>query len=229
MATFGNTNAPTLWDGQQDNGTIAGSKFTTPAGGSLTVTGVRAYPGSTSGTAPAKLVIANNDGTLVSNGVSGAQNSPSDDSAVDFTFATNPVLSAGTTYYFGLIFNATGTYVGYTADGTNQWAYQIGNTYATPTNLTLTTENGTALASMIITYTEGGGTATLTQEGYRWRLDDGDQANATWAVAQDTGITAPANTVRRLRVLIDTSGDANAALFQLEYKEANDANYTKVS
>jgi hypothetical protein len=79
------------------------------------------------------------------------------------------------------------------------------------------------------TESEGGGAATLTQEGYRWRIDDGDQANATWAVAQDTGITAPANTVRRLRVIIDSSGDANAAQFQLEYKEANDANYTKVS
>ena len=75
----------------------------------------------------------------------------------------------------------------------------------------------------------GGAAPTVTQEGYRWRLDDGDQANATWAANQDTGITAPANTVRRLRVILDTSGDANAAQYQLEYKEANDANWTKVS
>jgi hypothetical protein len=74
-----------------------------------------------------------------------------------------------------------------------------------------------------------GGGATTTQEGYRWRLDDGDQANATWAAVQDTGITCPANSVRRLRVLVDTTGDVNSAQFQLEYKEANDANWTKVS
>jgi hypothetical protein len=75
----------------------------------------------------------------------------------------------------------------------------------------------------------GGPTLSITQEGYRWRLDDGNQANATWAASQDTGITAPANTTRRLRVLLDTSGDANATTYQLEYKEANDANWTKVS
>ncbi|MEN6537916.1 MAG: hypothetical protein ABFD60_07800 [Bryobacteraceae bacterium] len=72
-------------------------------------------------------------------------------------------------------------------------------------------------------------TATFTQEGYRWRNDDGDEANATWTAAQDTGITAPANAVRRIRFIVDTAGDTNAALYQLEYKEANDANWTKVT
>lgn len=81
----------------------------------------------------------------------------------------------------------------------------------------------------LVVYKEGSATPTITQEGYRWRNDDGDQANATWAASQDTGITAPANSVRRLRVLLDTSGDANAANYQLEYKEANDANWTVLS
>jgi len=68
-----------------------------------------------------------------------------------------------------------------------------------------------------------------TQEGYRWRLDDGTETTATWAANQDTGIVAPANSVRRLRLLLDTSGDANAANYQLEYKEANAANWTAIS
>jgi len=68
-----------------------------------------------------------------------------------------------------------------------------------------------------------------TQEGYRWRLDDGTETTATWAANQDTGIVAPANSVRRLRLVLDTSGDANAANYQLEYKEANAANWTAIS
>jgi hypothetical protein len=140
-----------------------------------------------------------------------------------------------------LVIGAVGAWAEITEDaGNTELAYQtatggdtrlsVGSVTADAAQETLnwtTTDSWFAVGASLVPAT-GGGSST-TQEGYRWRLDDGDQANATWAANQDTGITAPVNTTRRLRVIIDTTGDANAATYQLEYKEANDANYTKVS
>lgn len=55
----------------------------------------------------------------------------------------------------------------------------------------------------------------LIQEGFRFRLDDDDENSATWAAAQDTNITAPAGAVRRLRMILDTIGDAPSMQRQL--------------
>jgi hypothetical protein len=54
--------------------------------------------------------------------------------------------------------------------------------------------------------------STLIQEGFRFRYDDNDEANATWYATQDTNITSIAGVIRRLRILTDTTG--NAGLFQ---------------
>ena len=68
-------------------------------------------------------------------------------------------------------------------------------------------------------YTE---TTTLEQEGFRWRNDDGSESTANWAENPDTNHTVAKETRRRLRVLINATGDPAAAQFQLEYKEAGD-------
>jgi len=57
---------------------------------------------------------------------------------------------------------------------------------------------------------------TLTQEGYRFRNDDGSESGATWKASQDTNINLPANTAARLRILIDGSDDPDSANYQLE-------------
>lgn len=63
-----------------------------------------------------------------------------------------------------------------------------------------------------------GPTADWTQEGYQWRDDDGDEANASNLGAQDSPLTAPTETTRRLRVLLDTSdGDPNPAVVELQW------------
>lgn len=70
--------------------------------------------------------------------------------------------------------------------------------------------------------------ATLEQEGYRWRADDGSESAASWLASQDSNITRPADTNTRLRMLLDTTADASANQYQLEYKKSTDSSYTKV-
>lgn len=71
--------------------------------------------------------------------------------------------------------------------------------------------------------------ATATQEGFRFRYDDNDEALATWIAAQDTNISRLSNFNTRLRVLLDTSGDAGAQQYQLEYKEKVSGSWTPLS
>lgn len=59
------------------------------------------------------------------------------------------------------------------------------------------------------------------QEGYRWRDDDGDEADATWLEAQDTDITALSEATTRLRVLIDSADDPGTVGFKLQYRVAD--------
>jgi hypothetical protein len=64
--------------------------------------------------------------------------------------------------------------------------------------------------------------ATLEQEGYRWRNDDGSESGASWRQSQDTSDTVAKNTNIRLRALLNATGDPAAATYQLEYKESGD-------
>lgn len=70
---------------------------------------------------------------------------------------------------------------------------------------------------------------TIEQEGFRFRNDDGNETTATWDGSQDTDITQPQNTTRRIRFILNTSGNANAILPKLEGKPANAANWIGLS
>lgn len=58
---------------------------------------------------------------------------------------------------------------------------------------------------------------TLYQTRYRWRNDDGDEDAATWAAAESTAHTIAKQTPVRLRVQVDTTGDAPAGQVGLQY------------
>lgn len=58
----------------------------------------------------------------------------------------------------------------------------------------------------------------LDQEGFRFRNDDGSETTATWKEAQDTNINLAINTVARLRMLINATGDPDSKQFRLEYR-----------
>lgn len=61
--------------------------------------------------------------------------------------------------------------------------------------------------------------ASLEQEGYRWRADDGSESAATWLASQDTIISRAKNTVTRVRLLLNAALDYAASLFQLDYRK----------
>jgi len=70
----------------------------------------------------------------------------------------------------------------------------------------------------------------LTQHSYRWRLDDGSESAATWADAIGTPITVGVGAKRRLRFLVNATGNPDPTAFQLEFKKKTDpdVNYKKV-
>jgi hypothetical protein len=70
----------------------------------------------------------------------------------------------------------------------------------------------------------------LTQEGFRFRDDDGSETTATWLASQDTPVTRAKNTPTRLRVLVDAASDPAGKAFQLEYRVAGSSDpWTKVN
>lgn len=70
--------------------------------------------------------------------------------------------------------------------------------------------------------------ASLEQEGFRWRADDGDEDEATWLAAQDTSINLSAGDKARIRFIINSNLDYKGAAFQLEYKKPSESVWQKV-
>lgn len=62
----------------------------------------------------------------------------------------------------------------------------------------------------------------LEQEGFRFRNNDGTEITATWAAAQDVNITTDAGEERRLRILLNSTGDIASNQFKLKVKKASE-------
>jgi hypothetical protein len=60
------------------------------------------------------------------------------------------------------------------------------------------------------------------QEGFRWRDDDNDEANATWLQSQDVDHSIAAETNIRLRIIVNGQDDPDPAQYTLEYKKSTD-------
>lgn len=61
--------------------------------------------------------------------------------------------------------------------------------------------------------------ATVTQEGFRWRNDDGSETSATWKAAQDTDASLDIGEAARLRVVLDATGDPDPFPPTLYYRK----------
>lgn len=61
-------------------------------------------------------------------------------------------------------------------------------------------------------------TATLTQYSYRFLNDDGSESTATFSGGLNTSVTLSQGDIRRLRILLDATGDVEGKQFQLEYR-----------
>lgn len=88
--------------------------------------------------------------------------------------------------------------------------------------------DGTTRSSWDVGADEYESGAALEQEGFRWFNDDGDEDASTGAAAQDTNITAPAGETRRLRILLDATGDPATTQFKLQYRKVGDTPWNDV-
>ena len=70
--------------------------------------------------------------------------------------------------------------------------------------------------------------ATLEQEGFRFRNDDGSETTATWRQTQDTDDSADENEAVRLRIIINGTGDPSAGQYKLQYREVGNDTWLDV-
>jgi len=75
---------------------------------------------------------------------------------------------------------------------------------------------------------DGGGGVTLEQEGFRWGVDDGNEAAHTFEAAQDTNISIADNQSRLLRTLVNATNDPASAAYTLRYQKNGSGGYTAV-
>lgn len=66
---------------------------------------------------------------------------------------------------------------------------------------------------------------TLEQEGFRWGVDDGNEAAHTWEANQDTNITIVDNQARLLRALVNATGDPASAAYTLRSQKNGSGGY----
>lgn len=103
---------------------------------------------------------------------------------------------------------------GYHADAGAIGTYAVGVT--APTGETY---------SIIALEIQGSVVAALEQEGYRFRHDDGSETTATFMAAQDTPATLAPSVTKRLRVLVNATGDPASQSFTLQYRKVGAASW----
>ena len=72
----------------------------------------------------------------------------------------------------------------------------------------------------------------FTQEGFRWRYDDGDEDGATFSAAQDEPSAASIGVTKRLRAIVNLNGNPgspSAEQFRLEYRKVGDPDWKRVT
>jgi hypothetical protein len=79
----------------------------------------------------------------------------------------------------------------------------------------------------IVTFKESG-TASLEQEGYRFRNDDGSETTATWKANQDTDVNVSLNTAFRPRIIVNATNDPSSKKFLLQYRRSGAASWKDV-
>ena len=85
--------------------------------------------------------------------------------------------------------------------------------------------------SRIFISTPGQVVTSQTQLAFRFRNDDGSESTATWAAAENINITAASLDTRRVRALINATGDPDLSQYQIEYKLLTDPDsaYKKIN
>lgn len=118
---------------------------------------------------------------------------------------------------------------------TNMYTGQLASTIYSSAS-TDTTSTGTVAMDWTITSAEWTiaaaalvESASLEQEGFRWGVDDGNEASHGWEASQDTSITIADNTNRLLRVVVNAPAvDPPSAAYALRYQKNGAGGYTAV-
>lgn len=89
--------------------------------------------------------------------------------------------------------------------------------------------NGFDWATVGVPLKPASASATLEQEGYRWYDDDGDEDASTALAGQDTGVTLPAGSTARIRMLLNSTGDMATKQYKLQYKLSSAGTWTDIA
>jgi hypothetical protein len=108
------------------------------------------------------------------------------------------------------------------SDQTNCWSNEE---TSTGTSVTVSSNFCTCIAGLALVPSGG---ATLEQEGFRWYNDDEDENSSTPAADQDADITAPAEAVRRLRMIVNATGDPDTQQYKLQFRKVGDSTWQTV-
>ena len=135
--------------------------------------------------------------------------------------------------------NQAYAYSSATIDGSavDQHASVVDGSFGSSGSLTMRVLNNPGTYNSAITFAGSGGwsadligfketsSATIEQEGFRFRNDDGSESTATWKADQDVNITLAATTAFRLRMILNATGDPASIGAQLEcrYKPSGGA------
>ena len=113
------------------------------------------------------------------------------------------------------------------ASGRGAWIEET--TTGTKTATFGTNTTGQWLAAIVALAVSGGGpAATADQEGFRFGLDDGNEAAHTWKDAQDTNVTADIASPLLLRALVNTANDYASTAFALRAQKNGAGGYAVV-
>lgn len=156
----------------------------------------------------------------------GSLGTPSTDG--QFVFAAFGVDNGGITPSVGTGFTQIGTWDPFGASGSFLAEYLIQTTAAAVAG-TFTTDVGTEAWVVTAVTVKPAAGGTLEQEGYRWYDDDGDEDASTALAGQDTGVTLPAGSTARIRVLLNATGDMATKQYKLQYKLSSAGTWTDIA
>jgi hypothetical protein len=208
-------------DSQTANGQVWIGYLVNPSTGSQTFSGSLSFPneGMTyvlvylSGVDTASPIRDSDIQTTSNVDISGLTTSSGDMMVgVAYSNSTSPtVTDGGQTQIRSATFNSAGIGVANLADASG---FQYSNA------------SFSTCAAVIVAVSSA--TPTLEQEGFRFRKDDGSESTATWEANQDTNITVAVSIRKRLRMLVNATGDAASKQFKLQYRKQGAASWRDI-
>ena len=191
--------------------------YTVPGSGSFTIDSVQEYFKASGAGVTGRTAVYGSDGNLRCEGSATFSVSTDVGWQGNTTFTGTATLVAGASYRICNSFTGANCTLYYTAGSAGDGYYLDGANYTAgwPATLPGGFSSVSSEFSLRINYTAIA-SATIEQEGFRFRNDDGSESAATWKANQDTNITLAADTAFRLRFLLKATGNPDSIDAQAE-------------